>query len=153
MAIGAFRLWLNFRGWSLRLVVIEIEIPPSMRRSKSLRILDCHIGAIEGSGKIAPSRRLGPRAIRILGRQRELQLLVEDRSLGKDARLLVNLKGSRLDIDVVELGEVGVTIIESIRRQRRADIHPIAVTLGKDQLTGRSVFGQVSRLGRHVAVW
>src|SRR5690348_14573559 len=147
MAIGAFRLWSNCRCWSLRLVVMEIEISPSMRRSKSLRVLDGHVGTIESSGEIAPSRRLGPRTIRILLLLRQLQLLVEDRSFGKDARFLVNRKGSRLDIDIVELGEVGFTIIESVRGQRRTDIHPVAVTLGKDQLTGRSVFGEVSRPG------
>ena len=69
-------------------MMIEIEVAPAARSGKALSILDGHIGAIEGSGEIAPPRWLGPRAVGVLPRQRELQLLENDCPFGEFMRLL-----------------------------------------------------------------
>jgi len=55
-------------------MMIEIVVAPPSGIGIALRILDRHIGAIEGSGEIAPPRRLGSRTVCVLRRQRKLQL-------------------------------------------------------------------------------
>lgn len=54
MAIRALVQGFHLRGWRFRLMVIEIEEAPPLGVRKTLGILDRHIGAIEGSGEIAP---------------------------------------------------------------------------------------------------
>ena len=69
-------------------MMIEIEVAPAAGSGKALGILDRHVGAVETSGELAPPRRLGARTIGALARQRELQLLEQDRPFGEFIRLL-----------------------------------------------------------------
>src|SRR5262250_3731561 len=69
----------GFGGRSFWLMMIEIEVAPAARSGKALGILDSRIGAVETPGEIAPPRRLRARTIGVLARQRELQLLEQDR--------------------------------------------------------------------------
>src|SRR5262249_23248396 len=69
-------------------MMIEIEVAPAARSGKALGILDRHVGAVETPGEIAPPRRLRARTIGVLARQRELQLLEQDRPFGEFIRLL-----------------------------------------------------------------
>jgi hypothetical protein len=63
-------------------MMIEIEVAPAARSGKALGIFDRHVGAVETPGEIAPARRLRARTIGVLARQRELQLLEQDRPFG-----------------------------------------------------------------------
>src|SRR5262245_12288980 len=91
MAIGAFLQLFHFGSWSFWLMVIEIVVAPSSGIGIALGILDRHIGTIEGSGEIAPARRLGSRTIGVLRRQRKLQFLEQGCPLRKFIRPLVYL--------------------------------------------------------------
>src|ERR1700731_3385283 len=81
MAKSAFLLCLHLGGRSLRLEMIEIEVP-TPRVGKALRVLDGHVCAIERAREITSSRRLISRAIRVFPGQCELQLLEQDCALG-----------------------------------------------------------------------
>src|SRR5262245_62457927 len=83
MAIGALRLWPHLGGRGFRLVMIEVVVAPSARVGIALGILHRHIRAVKLSGEIASSRGLGARAVGVQSRQRELQLLEEDRAFGE----------------------------------------------------------------------
>ena len=90
MAKRATRLWLRRGGLSLWLMMIEVEVPPTVGVRKPLRVLDTHIGAVESACSVTPTRGFVSRAIRIFRRPRnELQFLEKDRSVGKYARFLV----------------------------------------------------------------
>src|SRR6516225_12441163 len=78
----------DFGGRSFWLMMIEIEVAPAARSGKALGILDRHVGVVETPGEIAPPRRLRARTIGVLARQRELQLLEQDRPFGEFIRLL-----------------------------------------------------------------
>ena len=91
MAKSTFLLCLHLGGRSLRLGMIEIEVAPSPRVGKALRVLDGHVCTIECAREIPSSRRLLSRAIRVFPGQCELQLFEQDCAFGKYFRLLVYL--------------------------------------------------------------
>src|SRR5262249_22606294 len=91
MAVRAFLFGLHFCCCRLRLVVIEVKITPAPCVSKALRIFDSYVCAIERAWEEPTPRGLGARSIRVLGRERQLQFLEEDRSLRELTRLLVDL--------------------------------------------------------------
>src|SRR5262249_57053540 len=99
-------------------MMIEVVVSPAAGVGIALGILDGHVGAIEVSWEIAPSRGLLPRAIRVLRRQCQLQLLEEDRPFRKYIGLLVYLVSSRFDVDVVEFGKICHAAVQLFRRQR-----------------------------------
>jgi hypothetical protein len=108
-----------------------IEAPSSI--GVALGILDAHISAVPRSREIAPPRRLGARTVGVVRwRQRELQFLEKDRSVGKYIRLLVFRVRARLDVDVVKFGEAGVTAIERIRSERGSNVNPFMKILRQD---------------------
>jgi len=72
-------------------MVIEVEVAPASGVGIALGILDRNVGAVPLSGEEASPGGLGARSIRILGWERQLQFLEEDRSLREDVRLLVGL--------------------------------------------------------------
>ena len=128
--------------------MIEIEVAPSPRVGKALRVLDGHICAIERAREIPSSRRLLSRAIRVFPGQCELQLLEQDCAFGKYFRLLVYLVRSRFHVDIVIFREAGLAIVERIGGQRRSDINPFMEVLGQNQFTGCGVLRQISWLVR-----
>ena len=84
MAKCAFRFIFDFGDRSLRLVMIEIEEPPTGVVGKPLRVLDSRVRPVELAREITPSRRLRSRAIRVFTRPLgELQLLEKKRSVGE----------------------------------------------------------------------
>jgi hypothetical protein len=72
-------------------MVIEVVVPPASRVGIALGIPDRDVDAVSRSGEITPSRRLGPRAVVVLCRQRKLQFHEQDRPFGKFIRLLEEL--------------------------------------------------------------
>jgi hypothetical protein len=58
MAKRAFRFIFDLGGQSLRLVMIEIEVPPAAGVGEPLRVLDSRIRPVERAGEITPTRRL-----------------------------------------------------------------------------------------------
>src|SRR5262245_26809131 len=128
MAESALRLWLQLGGRGLRLVMVEVVVSPCQSGARvPLGILDGHVGAVEGPREIAPARRLRARTVgELLGLEDPLQLLEEDRSLGKLTGLLEDLVGSRLDVHVVVFGKVFLTVVQAIRSQRRPHVYPRA---------------------------
>jgi hypothetical protein len=92
MAKCAFRFIFDFGDRSLRLVMIEIEEPPTGVVGKPLRVLDSRVRPVELAREITPSRRLRSRAIRVFTRPLgELQLLEKKRSVGEYARPPIDL--------------------------------------------------------------
>src|SRR5215469_91256 len=89
MATSAFRLRFQFCRWSFRLVMIEIVVTPAASSRVTLRVLYGRVSAIQRPTEIAASGRFCARAIRVVARQRQLQLFEEDCSVGKDIGLLV----------------------------------------------------------------
>src|SRR5262245_41758925 len=75
MTVGALAYWFHAGSGCLRLMMIEVVVPPTIGLGITLGILDGHISAVERSREIAPSRRLGSRTVGVLSGQRELQLL------------------------------------------------------------------------------
>src|SRR5262245_38241544 len=74
VAIGAFLQLFHFGSCSFLLMMCDVVVAPLSGIDIELRILDRHIGDIEGSGEIAPPRRLGSRTVCVLRWQRKLQL-------------------------------------------------------------------------------
>ena len=91
MAVRAFLFGLHLCCRRLRLVVIEVEIAPPPCVSKALRIFDSYVCAIERAWEEPTPGGLGARSIRVLGWERQLQFLEEDRSLRELTGLLVDL--------------------------------------------------------------
>src|SRR6516164_10566094 len=58
MAKRAFRFIFDLGGRSLRLVMIEIEVPPATGVGKPLRVLDSRVRPVELAREITPTRRL-----------------------------------------------------------------------------------------------
>ena len=91
----------------------------------------------------AAPRRLSPRSIRKLcGGQCKLQLLEHDRPIGKFARLLEYLVGTRLNVDIMIFRKSRLAAIKRVRRQRRSHKYPLTpvVVFGQDQITRGGVF-------------
>src|ERR1700739_4568002 len=130
----AFPLRLDCRHRSLWLMMIEIEISPSVGFGETLGILDRDIGAVERPGEVASSRWLGSGSVWVFARQCKLELLEEDRAFGKLTGLHVNLIRTRLDVDVVKFRKVGMAVIQRIRRKRRSEVHPMAPILRQKEL-------------------
>ena len=59
MAKRAFRFIFDLGGQSLRLAMIEIELPPATGVGKPLRVLDSRVRPVESAREITPTRRLG----------------------------------------------------------------------------------------------
>src|ERR1700747_2253793 len=66
MAKRAFSLRLHCRHRSLWLMMIEIEISPSVGFGETLGIFDRDIGAVVRPGEVASSRWLGSRSVWVL---------------------------------------------------------------------------------------
>src|SRR5215831_16047297 len=99
--------------------MIEVVISPSTGIRVSLGVFDGYVGAVHHAGEIAPAGRLLRRFIgKLLGPEDALQFLEEDRSLGELTSLLVDLVGSRLDVDVVVFGKVCLAAVQRVGRQR-----------------------------------
>src|SRR4030095_11258839 len=119
MAERAFRLRLHLGRRCLRLAVIEVVVSPSIGFCVSLGVLDGHVGAVHGAGEIASPRRLLHGLIREpLGPEDSLQFLEEDRAFRKLAGLLVDVIGSRFDVDVVVFGKPRLAAVQRVGRQR-----------------------------------
>src|SRR5262249_24343151 len=58
VAKRAFLLRLYFRHRGLWLMMIEVEVTPSIGVGETLGVFHRHVGAVKGSGKVAPARRL-----------------------------------------------------------------------------------------------
>ena len=115
MAKRAFRFIFDLGGRSLRLVMIEIEVPPATGVGKPLRVLDSRVRPVELAREITPTRRLRSRAIRVFTRPLgEQQLLEKKSSVGEYARLTINIVRPRLDVDVVVLREVRLAAIQRV---------------------------------------
>ena len=115
MAKRAFRFIFDLGGRSLRLVMIEIEVPPATGVGKPLRVLDSRVRPVEHAREITPTRRLRSRAIRVFTRPLgEQQLLEKKSSVGEYARLPINIVRPRLDVDVVVLREVCLAAIQRV---------------------------------------
>src|SRR5262245_62218334 len=130
--------------------MIEVVVAPAAAGLRvPLGILDGHVGAVELTGEVAAARRFRTRTVgKVLGAEDSLQLLEEDRAFRKVARLLVDLVGSRLDVDIVVFGEAGLAIVQGVGRQRRSNVYPGAPVLGQDQIAFLGVLGQVASAGR-----
>src|SRR3546814_10334264 len=72
-------------------VVIEVVVTPASGVGIALGILDRNVGTVPLSGEVASPGGLGARSIRVLGWERQLQFLEEDRSLRELTCLLVDL--------------------------------------------------------------
>src|SRR3546814_16539118 len=86
MAVRAFLFGLDLCCRGLRLMVIEVKITPPTRVSKSLRIFDSYVCAVERAWEVASPGGLGARSIRVLGWERQLQFLEKDRSFREIGR-------------------------------------------------------------------
>jgi hypothetical protein len=75
----------------LRLMVIEVVVTPASGVGIALGIFDRNVGAVQLSGEVTPPGGLGARSIRVLGWERQLQFLEEDRPLRERTCLLVDL--------------------------------------------------------------
>src|SRR3546814_4654779 len=67
-------------------VVIEVVVTPASGVGIALGILDRNVGTVPLSGEVASPGGLGARSIRVLGWERQLQFLEEDRSLREDRK-------------------------------------------------------------------
>jgi hypothetical protein len=76
-------------------------------------------------------------------------------AVGPFAGLLEMLERARLELDIVELLEWGLTVVQGIRRERRANEDPASVVLGDHDLAVSREFrrrnGIVGRQGRAYA--
>src|SRR5262249_28743688 len=126
MAKCALRLRPQLGGRGLGLVMIEVVVSPAAAGLRvPLGVLDGHVGAVEFPGEITPARRLQSRTVgELLGLENPLQFLEEDRAFGKFAGLLVDLVGSRFDVDVVVFGESCLAVVQRVGRQRGAHVYP-----------------------------
>src|SRR5215831_13272544 len=138
-------------------MMIKIVVTPPMGTGIALGILDRYIRAIVWARKIAAPRGLDARTVVVLPRQRELQFFEHDCPFGEFVRLLVDLVGARLDVDVVIFRESGARLrwvrffgasLATIKRnwsKRRSDVHPFAPVLRQEQIPGSGVLGQITR--------
>src|SRR5580658_2910848 len=126
---------------------MEVVITPSSGIGVAAAILDRHIGTVQFSGKISSARGLSSRAVRVLCRQRQLQLLEHDGSFGKDIRLLVFLVGPRLHVYVVKLRKIRLPSVESVWGERRPQVHPFLEVLRQDEVASGGVLGHVTLAG------
>src|SRR5262249_52145913 len=132
MAKCALRLRPQLGGRGLGLVMIEVVVSPAAAGLRvPLGVLDGHVGAVEFPREITPARRFQARTIgKLLGLEDPLKLLEEDRAFRKFAGLLVDLVGSRFDVDVVVFGKACLAVVQGVGRQRRAHVYPGAPVLG-----------------------
>src|SRR5215470_8659063 len=151
MAKCALSLRPHLGGRSLRLVMIEVVVPPAAAgRRVPLRVLDGHVGAVKFAREVTPARRFRTRTVgKLLGLADPLEFFEQDRAVWKLARLLVDLVGSWFDVHVVVFGEPLLTVVQAIRSQRRPHVYPRAPVLGQNQITLLGVLGQVASLCRH----
>src|SRR5580658_8409377 len=126
---------------------MEVVITPSSGIGVAAAILDRHIGTVQFSGKISSARGLSSRAVRVLCRQRQLQLLEHDGSFGKDISLLVFLVCPRLHVYVVKLRKIRLPSVESVWGERRPQVHPFLEVLWQNQVTIRCVLARVTLAG------
>src|SRR6185437_12885733 len=106
VAVSAFLDRPNTGGGRLGFIVMEVVIAPAVGCLISLGVLDSHIRAVEGAREESFPRWRGSRTVRMSGGLHELQFFHEDCSFGEDARFLVDVVGTRLDIYVMKFREV-----------------------------------------------
>src|SRR5262249_17187213 len=106
VAVGAFLDRPHFGGGRLGFMVVEVVIAPAIRSLISLGVLDGHIRPVEGAREESFPRWRGPRTVRMSGGLHELQFFHEDCSFREDARFLVDIVRTRLDIYVMKFREV-----------------------------------------------
>src|SRR5262249_2730675 len=125
VASGARRCG-SFRGGLLvgsRMMPVG-EVAPAVRLREALAVLDGEIDAVQLAVEEAAARGLLAGAIGERWIQDPRQLLDDDRSFRKGASLQIRVDILLLDVDVVELGKVGLAVVEPVWCQRGSDEDP-----------------------------
>src|SRR5262245_46991828 len=117
MAERTFRLGPHLGRRCLGLAVVEVLVAPSACVGVSLGVLAGDVAAVELAWEVTPAGRLRRRAVgELLWFEDALQFLEEDRALRKLAGLLVDVVGSRLDVDVVIFGKACLAVVQGVGR-------------------------------------